>query len=124
MDDYFIKTLAWDDCTNPIHAIDFVASSTELEKLASVLELIGLTIYEDIEETLSKTQDDYLTVVVKKSCVEFIPCSVRIAPVPLEYISTLVPALILAHLNDPESVMYVYNDFFINKKEEITPLLD
>ena len=48
----------------------------------------------------------------------------RIAPVPKKYLNTLIPALILAHLNDPASVKQVYNDFFINKKEEITPLLN
>ena len=52
------------------------------------------------------------------------PCGDRIAPVPVQYIDTVIPALILAHLNDPVSVKQVYNEFFINKKEEITPLLD
>lgn len=124
MDNYFIEIIEWNKCTNPIHAIDFMVSSTELEKLASVLEMLGLTLYEDIEETLSKTQDDYLTLNVKGTCVEITPCAERIAPVPVEYISTIVPALILAHINEPESVKQMYNDFFINKKEEITPLLD
>ena len=27
-------------------------------------------------------------------------------------------------INDPVSVIHTYNEFFINKKEEITPLLD
>ena len=124
MDDYFIEALGWDSCTDPINAIDFVVSLSELEKLASMLELLGLTLCEDIAETLSNTQDAYLSLAVKKSRVELMPCSDRIAPVPVEYISTLVPTLILAHLNDPVSVKQTYNDFFINKKEEITPLLD
>ena len=124
MDDYFIENLDWDRCTNPINAIDFEVSTTELEKLTSVFELLGLTLCEDIEETLSNTQDDYLTLDIKGTRVEIMTCSDRIAPVPVEYLSTLVPALILAHLNDPASVKQVYNDFFINKKEEITPLLD
>ena len=124
MDTYFIKNINWDNCTNPINAIDFIAHLDELEKLAGVLELLGLTLCEDIEETLSNTQDDYLTLDIRGTRVEIMPCSDRIAPVPLEYISTIVPALILAHLNDPVSVKQVYNDFFINKKEEITPLLD
>ena len=124
MDDYFIEKIKWNECTDPINAIDFVVSTTELEKLASVLELLGLTLCEDIEETLSNTQDDYLTLDIKGTRVEIMTCSDRIAPVPIEYISTLVPALILAHIHEPESVKQVYNDFFINKKEEITPLLD
>ena len=124
MDNYFIENLDWNECTDPINAIDFVVSTTELEKLASVLELLGLTLCEDIEETLSNTQDDYLTLDIKGTRVEIMTCSDRIAPVPVEYLSTLVPALILAHIHEPESVKQIYNDFFINKKEEITPLLD
>ena len=124
MDNYFIENLDWNECTDPINAIDFEVSTAELEKLTSVLELLGLTLYVDIEETLSNTQDYYLTLNVKGTRVEITQCGDRIAPVPLEYISTVVPALILAHLHEPESVKQVYNDFFINKKEEITPLLD
>lgn len=124
MDDYFIETLDWDGCTDPINAIDFEVSTTELEKLVSVLELLGLTIYEDIEEIISNAKDNYLSLSIKGTRVEIIPCSDRIAPVPVEYLSTLVPALILAHIHEPESVKQTYNEFFINKKEEITPLLD
>ena len=86
--------------------------------------MLGLTLYEDTAEILSNTKDDYLTLGIKGTRVEITPCSDRIAPVPIEYISTIVPVLILAHLREPESVKQVYNDFFINKKEEITPLLD
>ena len=124
MDDYFIEKIKWNECTDPINAIDFSAQLATLEKLASVLELLGLTLCEDIEETLSNTQDDYLTLDIRGTRVELMPCSDRIAPVPVEYLSTLVPALILAHIHEPESVKQIYNDFFINKKEEITPLLD
>ena len=124
MDNYFIENLDWNECIYPINAIDFEASTAELEKLASVLELLGLTIYEDIEEILSNAKDDYLALEIKGTRVEIMPYSTRIAPVPVEYISTIVPALILAHIHEPESVKQVYNDFFINKKEEITPLLD
>ena len=124
MDNYFIENLSWGYCTDPINAIDFEISTTELGKLTAVLELLGLTLYEDIEETLSNTKDDYLTLGIKGTCVEIMTCSDRIAPVPVEYISTVVPALILAHIHEPESVKQIYNDFFINKKEEITPLLD
>ena len=124
MDNYFIEKIKWNECTDPINAIDFVVSTTELEKLASVLELLGLTLCEDIEETLSNTQDDYLSLDIRGTCVELMPCSDRIAPVPVEYLSTLVPALILAHIHEPESVKQIYNDFFINKKEELSPLLD
>ena len=124
MDDYFIEKIKWNECTDPINAIDFSAQLATLEKLASVLELLGLTLCEDIEETLSNTQDDYLTLDIRGTRVELMPCSDRIAPVPVEYLSTLVPALILAHIHEPESVKQVYNNFFINKKEEITPLLD
>lgn len=125
MDDYFIKNINWDNCTDPINAIDFIVSLTELEKLESTLEMLGLTLYESIEVTLSDiTQDDYLTLNVNGTCVEIMTCDDRIAPVPTQYITTVIPALILAHLNDPVSVKQTYNDFFINKKEEITPLLD
>ena len=124
MDDYFIEKIKWNECTDPINAIDFSAQLATLEKLASVLELLGLTLCEDIEETLSNTQDDYLTLDIRGTRVELMPCSDRIAPVPVEYLSTLVPALILAHIHEPESVKQIYNNFFINKKEEITPLLD
>lgn len=124
MDNYFIENLDWNRCTNPINAIDFAVSATELEKLASVLEMLGLTLYEDTAKILSNTKDVYLTLDVKRSHVEILPCDERIAPVPVEYISTIVPALILAHIHEPESVKQTYNDFFINKKEEITPLLD
>lgn len=124
MDDYFIEKIAWNECTDPINAIDFMVSSTELEKLVSVLELLGLTLCEDIEETLSNTQDDYLSLDIRGTHIELMPCTDRIAPVPVAYLSTVVPALILAHIHEPESVKQMYNDFFINKKEEITPLLD
>lgn len=124
MDNYFIEELAWNRCTNPINAIEFAISSAELDKLATVLEMLGLTLYEDISKTLDTLEDDYLSINVERMCVELVPCSDRIAPVPVEYISTVVPALILAHIRDPESVKQAYNDFFINKKEEITPLLD
>ena len=124
MDNYFIEKIGWRECANPINAIDFEVSATELEKLASVLELLGLTIYEDIEEIISKAKGDYLALAIKGTCVEIVPSGIRIAPAPLEYVSTIVPALILAHIHEPESVKQVYNEFFINKKEEITPLLD
>ena len=124
MDDFFIKNINWDNCTNPINAIDFIAHLDELEKLAGVLEMLGLTLYEPVAETLSNTQDEYLTLAIKGTRVEIVTCDDRIAHVPVEYISTIVPALILAHIHEPESVKQVYNDFFINKKEEITPLLD
>ena len=115
MDDYFIEKIKWNECTDPINAIDFMGSTTELEKLTSVLELLGLTLCGDIEETLSNTQDDYLSLDIRGTCVELMPCTDRIAPVPVEYLSTLVPALILAHIHEPESVKQIYNNFFINK---------
>ena len=124
MDDYFIKNINWDGCTNPINAIDFSATIDSLEELASTLEMLGLTLYEPILDTYYNTQGDYLTLDVKGTRVEFSPCDDRIAPVPAQYVSTLIPALILAHLDARASVKQVYNDFFINKKEEITPLLD
>ena len=124
MDNYFIENLDWNDCTDPINAIDFEVSTTELEKLTSVLEMLGLTLYKDIEKIISNAKYDYLALDIKGTHVEIVPCSDRIAPVPVEYISTIVPALILAHVHEPESVKQIYNDFFINKKEEITPLLD
>lgn len=125
MDDYFIEEIDWNSCTNPINAIDFSASLKALEELASVIELLGLFLYEPISETYyNKTENDYLTLSVRGSCVEIMTSDERIAPVPAQYITTLIPALILAHIDNPESVKQVYNDFFINKKEEITPLLD
>ena len=123
MDNYLIEKIEWRKCTNPINALEFSINISELEKLVSVLEMLGLTIYEDIADTVT-TEEDYLSLNVDGTCVELMPCSERIAPVPVEYISTVVPALILAHIRDPESVKQLYNDFFINKKEEITPLLD
>ncbi len=124
MDDYFIEKINWNSCTNPINAIDFIASIKELEKLVTILELLGFTFYEEYKLTYLKSQDEYLTLIIDGTCVEIGVCGEHIAPVPTEYISTIVPALVLAHLNDPASVKQVYNEFFINKKEEITPLLD
>ena len=123
MDDYFITNILWKNCTNPINAIDFSATIDALEELASILEMLGLSIYEPILDTYYNNQGNYLTLNVKGNRVEFSPCDDRIAPVPAQYVSTLIPALILAHLDDQASVKQVYNDFFINKKEEITPLL-
>lgn len=125
MDDFFIKNINWQTCNNPINAIDFSASLNVLEELAATLEMLGLSLYEPIAETFyNNTQDDFLTLDVKGTRVEITTCDERIAPVPTQYIDTVIPALILAHLNDPVSVKQVYNEFFINKKEEITPLLD
>ena len=123
MDNYFIDIIDWNKCTNPINALEFSISISELEKLEAVLEMLELTLCEDIADTVN-TEEDYLSLNVDGTYVELMPCSERIAPVPVEYISTLVPALILAHIREPESVKQLYNDFFINKKEEITPLLD
>ena len=124
MDDYFIKNIRWHTCTNPINAIDFSAQLDELEKLGGTLEMLGLTLYEPVAETFYNNQDEYLTLDIKGTCVQIMTCDARIAPVPTQYIDTVIPALILAHLDDLESVKHMYNDFFINKKEEITPLLD
>ena len=124
MDDFFIKKINWDSCTNPINAIDFSAQLDELEKLEAILELLGLTLREPVAETFYNNQDEYLTLDIKGTCVEIMTCDDRIAPVPAQYIDTIIPALILAHLNDPVSVKQTYNEFFINKKEEITPLLN
>lgn len=124
MDDYFIENLDWERCTHPINAIDFSAQLATLENLASVLEMLGLSLREPVAETFYNNQDDYLTLDIKGTYVEIVPCSDRIAPVPIQYIDTVIPALILAHIHEPESVKQTYNDFFINKKEEITPLLD
>lgn len=124
MDDFFIKSINWDNCTNPINAIDFSARLAELEKLEAILEMLGLSLREPVAETFYNNQDEYLTLGIKGSCIEIMPCDERIAPVPTQYINTIIPALILAHLNDPVSVIHTYNEFFINKKEEITPLLD
>lgn len=124
MDDYFINYIPWDRCNSPINAIDFSASLDVLEELAATLEMLGLTLSRPITETFYSYKDSYLTLKVRGTCVDISPCNNRIAPVPTQYVNTLLPILILAHLNDPESVKQVYNEFFINKKEEITPLLD
>ena len=124
MDTYFIKNIKWDECASPINAIDFSAQLATLEKLEAILEMLGLTLYEPVAETFYNNQDGYLALYIKGTCVQIMTCDERIAPVPTQYIDTVIPALILAHLNDPVSVIHVYNDFFINKKEEITPLLD
>ena len=124
MDDFFIKNIRWHTCTNPINAIDFSAQLDELEKLKAILELLGLTLREPVAETFYNNQDEYLTLDTKGTCVEIMTCDDRIAPVPVQYLDTIIPALILAHIDNPESVKQVYNDFFINKKEEITPLLN
>ena len=124
MDTYFIKSINWDSCTNPINAIDFSARLAELEKLGAILEMLELSLREPVAETFYNNQEDYFTLDIKGTCVEIMVCNNRIAPVPTQYIDTVIPALILAHLNDPVSVIHTYNEFFINKKEEITPLLD
>lgn len=121
---FFIKNIRWHTCTNPINAIDFSAQLGELEKLEAILELLGLTLREPVAETFYNNQDEYLTLDTKGTCVEIMTCDDRIAPVPVQYLDTIIPALILAHIDNPESVKQVYNDFFINKKEEITPLLN
>ena len=122
MDDFFIKSIDWDSCTNPINAIDFSVQIAGLEKLAAILELLGLSLREPIAETFYNNQNDYFALDIKETCVQLMTCDDRIAPVPTQYVDTVIPALILAHLNDPVSVIHAYNDFFINKKEEITPL--
>ena len=124
MDDFFIKDIRWHTCTNPINAIDFSAQLDELEKLGATLEMLGLSLREPVAETFYNNQEDYFTLDIKGTCVEIMTCDDRIAPVSTQYIDTIIPALILAHINEPESVKQVYNEFFINKKEEITPLLD
>lgn len=125
MDDYFIEEIDWDSCTYPINAIDFSASLKELEELTAVLEILGLVLNRPVRETLhNNIKDAYCILHVYETCVEIVTSAVRVAPVPAQYITTLVPALIIAHLNNPESVKQVYNDFFKNKKEEITPLLN
>ena len=124
MDDYFIENIDWYSCTMPINAIDFSANLKALEELATVIEMLGFTLDEPIRETFhNNINNHYYTLRVYESCVGIMTSDERIAPIPTQYINTLVPALILAHLDDPASVKQVYNDFFINKKEEITPLL-
>ncbi len=124
MDDYFIENIDWKSCIHPINAIDFSTTIDSLEELAFTLEMLGLTLYEPILDTYYNNQGNYLTLHVKGNRVEFSTCGDRIAPVPAQYVSTLIPALILAHIDNPVNVKQTYNDFFINKKEEITPLLN
>ena len=125
MDDYFIKNINWDSCTNPINAIDFSASLSEIEELAAILEMVGMSFHATAWDTAySSSEDEYFTLDIKETHTMILTCDDRRAPVPTQYINTIIPALILAHINNPKSVKQVYNDFFINKKEEITPLLD
>ena len=125
MDDFFIKNINWNRCTNPINAIEFSASFSEIEELAVILEMVGMPFSENVWEIFhNNIKDEYYTLDVRVQYVDLLTCDDRIAPVPTQYINTVIPALILAHLNDPVSVKQVYNEFFINKKEEITPLLD
>ena len=125
MDDFFIKNINWNRCTNPINAIEFSASFSEIEELAVILEMVGMPFSENVWEIFhNNIKDEYYTLDVRVQYVDLLTCADRIAPVPTQYINTVIPALILAHLNDPVSVKQVYNEFFINKKEEITPLLD
>ena len=124
MDDYFIEEIDWDRCTKPINAIDFSVSFAALNELVFILEVLGLSIHVPTQEMIISSQKDYLALEFEGSHIKIVTCGERIAPIPTQYINTLVPALILAHLDDPKSVKHVYNDFFINKKEEITPLLN
>ena len=125
MDDHFIKNINWDSCTNPINAIDFSASFSEIEGLAAILEMVGMSFHKTAWDiAYSSAGDEYFTLDIKETHTMLLTCDDRRAPIPTQYINTLIPALILAHLNDPVSVIHVYNDFFINKKEEITPLLN
>ena len=125
MDDFFIKNINWNRCTNPINAIEFSASFSEIEELAVILEMVGMPFSENVWEIFhNNIKDEYYTLDVRVQYVDLLTCDDRIAPVPTQYINTVIPALILAHLNDPVSVKQVYNESFINKKEEITPLLD
>ena len=107
MDDYFIKEILWDSCPSPINALDFSAGLDELEALANILELVGMPVYEPVSNILLNTEDEYLTLNVSETCVEILSCDERIAPIPTQYINTLIPALILAHLNDPLSVIHM-----------------
>ena len=86
--------------------------------------MLGFTLYESVAKTFYNNQDEYFTLAIKGTRVEIMTCADRVAPVPTQYIDTIIPALSLAHINDPISVIHTYNEFFINKKEEITPLLD
>ena len=125
MDDYFIKNIPWHTCTNPINAIDFSASLSEIEELAAILEMVGMPFHATAWDTAYNiSEDEYFTLDIKETHTMILTCDDRRAPVPTQYINTIIPALILAHVNNPKSVKQVYNDFFINKKEEITPLLD
>lgn len=124
MDDYFIEKIDWNSCSDPINAIDFSADLKALEELATVLEMLGFVLDEPIRDTFYNNIKDQYTLRVYGLCVGLTTSDERIAPVPKQYLNTLIPALILAHLDNPENVKQVYNDFFINKKEEITPLLE
>lgn len=125
MDDYFIEEIDWNSCSKPINAIDFSANLKALEELATVIEMLGFFLDRPIRETFhNNIKDHYYTLHVYGTCIEIMTSDECIAPVPKQYLNTLIPALILAHLDNPESVKQVYNDFFINKKEEITPLLN
>ena len=125
MDDYFIEKIDWNECTYPIHAIDFSAGLKELEELAAILEMVGMPFCKRVADTFySNASGAYYALGIKDSHTQLLHCEHRIAPIPTQYINTVVPTLVLAHLNDPLSVIVEDSNFFINKKEEITPLLD
>ena len=124
MDADYIPDIPWSTCTNPINAIDFDISLEGFKELEATLKLVGILIRETPEELYKSKQDCRFTIGTVYKYVEFAYCDDCIAPVPSKYVNTLIPALLLAHREDPISVMHIYNEFFKNKKEELTPLLD
>ena len=124
MDADYIPDIPWNTCTNPINAIDFDISLEGFKELEATLKLVGMLLRETPDELYKSKENCRFTIGSVYKYVEFAYCDDCIAPVPSKYVNTLIPALLLAHLEDPISVMHIYNEFFKNKKEEISPLLD
>ena len=124
MDTNYIPDIPWNTCTNPINAIDFDVSLEGFKELEATLKLVGILLRETSDELYKSKENSRFTIGSVYKYVEFEYCDDYIAPVPSKYVNTLIPALLIAHQQDPISVMCIYNEFFSNKKEELTPLLD
>ena len=124
MDTNYIPDIPWNTCTNPINAIDFDVSLEVFKELEATLKLVGILLRETPDELYKSKENSRFTIGSVYKYVEFEYCDDYIAPVPSKYVNTLIPALLLAHQQDPISVMHIYNEFFKNKKEELTPLLN
>ncbi len=122
-----LAQINWESCAHAIDAIDFEASLEELQELAGILELLGIPLDDPVDyvyrSAIEDSEDMYFTIHRYSKGRGLSYTTERIAPIPTKYITTLIPMLLLAHIQDPDSVITVYNEFFKDKKEELTPLL-